>query len=214
MPRLLISKKGRTPLPALIVGLLSIVTSVAFFATGLTKSRFGDSDFEKFAKGAAPVLILFAGLLLLMGAFAYAKTCINVYDDHIEGVGVAKGALRTQRFYFDRSMHYTVQQSGSNVSVSCNGMSYSVSLSAQDAQEVYRCVNGGGSASYSGSASAQSRWQSPPPPPRPDPQPEAGGTRIVWCPHCAAKARVPLGKGKIRITCPNPACGKSFEFTT
>ena len=57
-------------------------------------------------------------------------------------------------------------------------------------------------------------WQNTVTPPKSNPQPQSSGTKIGSCPYCAAKVRVPLGKGRIRITCPNPACGQRFEIDT
>ena len=42
--------------------------------------------------------------------------------------------------------------------------------------------------------------------PAPDPDPILAGHRIVACPHCGAKCKVPVGLGTIQITCPNANC--------
>ena len=54
----------------------------------------------------------------------------------------------------------------------------------------------------------------PKPAPKPTPAPKPAETKIISCPHCGAKCRVPAGKGKIRLTCPNPACKQQYETDT
>ncbi|MBQ6401280.1 MAG: zinc ribbon domain-containing protein [Firmicutes bacterium] len=44
---------------------------------------------------------------------------------------------------------------------------------------------------------------------RPKKQKVEEGKRIYICPHCKGSLQVPVGAGKIRITCPH--CGKTFE---
>lgn len=46
-------------------------------------------------------------------------------------------------------------------------------------------------------------------PARPKRQKVEEGKRIYICPHCKGSLQVPVGAGKIRITCPH--CGKTFE---
>lgn len=50
--------------------------------------------------------------------------------------------------------------------------------------------------------------------PKSNPQPQSSGTKIVSCPYCGAKCRIPAGNGRIRLTCPNPACGHPYEIDT
>lgn len=54
----------------------------------------------------------------------------------------------------------------------------------------------------------------PVPNPKPAPRPRPAETKIISCPHCGAKCRVPGGNGKIRLTCPNPACRQQYEIDT
>lgn len=54
----------------------------------------------------------------------------------------------------------------------------------------------------------------PKPQPKPVPQPQPAETKIGSCPHCGAKCRIPAGNGKIRLTCPNPACRQQYEIDT
>lgn len=51
----------------------------------------------------------------------------------------------------------------------------------------------------------------PTPKPVPTPTPQPVQSKIVACPHCGAKARIPAGKGRISFTCPNPNCSKPYE---
>lgn len=143
MARLLISKKGVMPKALLIAGILCIAFCFYAFASGMTKHHFGDSDLEDMAKKAAPILTGMLGLICIVGSFSSGKTCIMVYDDHIEGVGIGKGAFAPHTFHFANNLNYTVQQSGSMLKVSCGSESYSISLTAADAQDVYRCIYGG-----------------------------------------------------------------------
>lgn len=39
-------------------------------------------------------------------------------------------------------------------------------------------------------------------------------TVIISCPHCGTKCRIPAGIGKIRVNCPNSACGQQYEVHT
>ena len=53
----------------------------------------------------------------------------------------------------------------------------------------------------------------PAPKPTPEPKPQPAETKVVACPHCGAKCRIPTGMGMIQITCPNPGCnGKTFTI--
>lgn len=54
----------------------------------------------------------------------------------------------------------------------------------------------------------------PKPKPAPKPAPQPAQTKIVDCPHCGASCRIPAGKGRIRLTCPNPDCGQQYETDT
>lgn len=47
-----------------------------------------------------------------------------------------------------------------------------------------------------------------------NPIPKPAESKIISCPHCGAKCRVPAGNDKIRLTCPNPACGRQYEIDT
>lgn len=80
-----------------------------------------------------------------------------------------------------------------------------------------------GAAKGSGTTYAPPRASSPTAPPKsapqptprytpnPGPQPQPTGTRMMFCPYCRTKTRVPAGKGKIRVSCPNPACCKKYD---
>lgn len=39
-------------------------------------------------------------------------------------------------------------------------------------------------------------------------------TRTISCPHCGTKCRIPANIGKIRVNCPNSACGRQYEVNT
>lgn len=39
-------------------------------------------------------------------------------------------------------------------------------------------------------------------------------TKIISCPHCKAKCRIPTGIGRIVVTCQNPACNQKYEIDT
>lgn len=131
------------PKALLIAGILCIAFCFYAFASGMTKHHFGDSDFEDMAKKAAPILTGMLGLICIVGSFSSGKTYVMVYDDHIEGVGIGKGAFAPHTFHFANNLNYTVQQSGSMLKVSCGNETYSISLTAADAQDVYRCIYGG-----------------------------------------------------------------------
>ena len=139
MSKLLIQKKGRTPIVMMVLGLIFLVVSVGWLASGEMGHEFGNSETDDFIKNAPPVLMMFAGVLLFLGAACFAKTGVAVYDDHIEGVGIGKGAFAPHSFYFAKN--YTVQCAGATLKVTCGAETYSVSLTVADAQEVYRCVN-------------------------------------------------------------------------
>lgn len=48
--------------------------------------------------------------------------------------------------------------------------------------------------------------------PKPNSKPQ--NVKIVSCPHCGSKCRIPAGIGRIRINCQNPACGRQYETNT
>lgn len=54
----------------------------------------------------------------------------------------------------------------------------------------------------------------PIPQPEPEPQPQPAETKIIFCPRCGAKCRIPAGNGRILMTCPNPACHQRYEINT
>lgn len=54
----------------------------------------------------------------------------------------------------------------------------------------------------------------PKPEQKPEPKPMPATGKVVVCPHCGAKCRAPAAKGRIRITCPNPGCGRPYEIDT
>ena len=45
----------------------------------------------------------------------------------------------------------------------------------------------------------------------PGPKPKNDGKRVLICPYCKEKLRVPVGAGTIKINCPH--CHKQFEET-
>ena len=45
----------------------------------------------------------------------------------------------------------------------------------------------------------------------PGPKPKDDGKRVLICPYCKEKLRVPVGAGTIKINCPH--CHKQFEET-
>ena len=222
MPRLLISKKGVLPKPLLFLGIAFIFLCVMFFALGLTERHFGDSEFTEIAKVAAPILMGIAGMFCLVSAFAFTKTYICVYDDHVEGVGIGKGALAPHNFCFGKNLNYTVQRSGGQLKVSCGSETYTVALTAADAQQVYGCIYGGGMPNYNQNATPNgganynpNGAQNPNPPYGSNRNPQANaqqGNKIAVCPRCGTKCRVPAGRGLIRITCPKQDCRVPFTF--
>ena len=46
---------------------------------------------------------------------------------------------------------------------------------------------------------------------KPGPKPANDGKRVLICPYCKEKLRVPVGAGTIKINCPH--CHKQFEET-
>ena len=202
MSKMLISKKGRTSMPLLIAGLLFLVVAVGWLASGEGGHKFGNSEMDDFLLNLPPFLMMIGGLLAIMGAACSAKTCIRVYDDHIEGVGIGKGAMKPHNFYFTKDMRYTVQQSGTTVKVTCGGETYSVSLSAADAQEVYRCVHSGEASSASSYNPSSSTMLKSNPSPKPAPQAAAKPNPAPRpAPQAAAKPNpAPQAAAK-----PNPA---------
>lgn len=48
----------------------------------------------------------------------------------------------------------------------------------------------------------------------PKPKYKPQNVKIVSCPHCGSKCRIPAGIGRIRINCQNPACGRQYETNT
>ena len=46
---------------------------------------------------------------------------------------------------------------------------------------------------------------------KPGPKPKNDGKRVLICPYCKEKLRVPVGAGTIKINCPH--CHKQFEET-
>ena len=46
---------------------------------------------------------------------------------------------------------------------------------------------------------------------KPGPRPKNDGKRVLICPYCKEKLRVPVGAGTIKINCPH--CHKQFEET-
>jgi len=143
MSRLLVSKKGVMPKAIVVCGVLFLALCVLFFAFGLTEPDWRDSDFDKFSKVAAPILMLFAGLLMLATGFNMSKSWISVYDDHVEGVGYnPKNAMGRQSFYFEKSRGYSIQKMKNGVTVTCGGASFGISLAPADADLVYRAMYG------------------------------------------------------------------------
>lgn len=49
------------------------------------------------------------------------------------------------------------------------------------------------------------------PNPKPNPKPKNDGKRVLICPYCKEKLRVPVGAGTIKINCPH--CHRQFEET-
>lgn len=48
----------------------------------------------------------------------------------------------------------------------------------------------------------------------PKPKSKPQNVKIVSCPHCGSKCRIPAGIGRIRINCQNPACKHQYEINT
>lgn len=48
----------------------------------------------------------------------------------------------------------------------------------------------------------------------PTPKSKPQNVKIVSCPHCGSKCRIPAGIGRIRINCQNPACKHQYEINT
>lgn len=116
---------------AVLVGILFIVVGFALIASGSMERKFGDSDFDLFAKVAAPILMLMAGGGLLGSSYGtVSKTMINLYDDHVEGVGLINN--KPQAFYFQKYQNYTLLKQGSQLCVFCDGVGYNIPLSAAD----------------------------------------------------------------------------------
>lgn len=50
--------------------------------------------------------------------------------------------------------------------------------------------------------------------PNPGQKSQTEKTKVVSCPHCKAKCRIPAGIGRIVVTCPNPACKQRYNIDT
>lgn len=224
MGKLLIEKKGHMPKALLLVGLVALALCVWYYAEGMYEHRYGDTEFQDLVKIAGPILLFMSGVLCTAKCYHHSKTYIRVYDDHIEGMGITKGAMAPHSFHFAKHMNYTVHVSNADLRVNCGSESYSIGLTNADAQAVYRCVYSGETAQprpqprpqAQPGPQAQPKTQTQPKPqaqPKPQPKPEAPAQKVIAvCPHCSAQCRVPAGKGLIRITCPNPGCGIPFTF--
>jgi len=214
MSRLLISKKGVSSKLLILFGLFFIVITVLSFAMGSTERHFADSDFDAMVKIAAPILTGISGILCIARSSAQGKTYINVYDDHVEGVGLSKAILTQHNFHFNKTMNYTVQISGSQVKVSCGAEAYQIFLTAADAQQVYQCIYGNGAVNYATTNATNTNTahqQNTAHNSTSNPKPNTGSV-VAVCPHCGTKCRVPSGRGLIRITCPNAKCKVPFTF--
>jgi len=225
MSQLRVTKKAtlsglQTFAPLLLLGCV-----VLMFATGATEHRFGDSETDEFVRILPVVLLAMAGLLMFVNNAKCKGTYISVYDDHVEGVGIAPNGFNSQSFRFEKSSHYVLHPQKNRLSVACGGVSLNVFLNDQDARAVVEADRN--TVSY---APRTPRYEAPktpkapkqePPKVSPIPQapknptytkPQSSEAVELFCVYCGFKCRVPVGKGKINITCPN--CQKKFQHET
>ena len=131
MSKFIIAKKGKVPVGIIIVGILLIVVGIFLMTSEMSERRFGDSDFDLFAKKAAPVLIIMSGAIVIASSMGTAgKTFINVFDDKVEGVGLING--KPQSFVFYSYQNFSLLKQGSQLCVFCNGVGYNIALAAED----------------------------------------------------------------------------------
>lgn len=211
--KLLISKKGKTSTVGIVLACICLACTVLLIWIDTNRSHWGDSDFDEFMNIFLPVLCGLGGLSSLVNAFRQGKTEIRVYEDHVEGVGLAKN-FTEHRFFFARQT-CNLQVTRSMIVVSSGAERYSVNLGAAEAQEVYNCFYSGRAAQTTYQNNYQNGYQNN--------QwnntsnngqnaaPKAESC-IVFCTNCGQKTRVPKGRGHIRITCPH--CHNCFDYET
>lgn len=224
-----ISKKGKASVGTVVSGVLCLVLTVLLIAINAESRHRGESDVEELIMTILPSLFAVCGLWSTFVGLRYGKTEIHLYDDHVEGVGLAKNATE-HRFHFSRQT-CNLQVSRSMIVVTNGPEQYKINLGAAEAQEVYHRFYGGQQPNgypnngypnnyqngyqnnyqnnnqngYSGSnpnSAPNGAWSAAP-------QEESC---FAFCTSCGQKVRVPRGRGHIRITCPH--CRNCFDFDT
>lgn len=199
MSRMLISKKSTKP--GILVGMcvLLIIIGIMLFATsdGPYAMLGDDADDARLISKLAPILCLVAAVFVGASAAGYGKSYINIYDDHIEGIGLlSKGGMRAQSFHLYSGQYNVALEGTAYVCVKANGQSYYMHFSEEDARQIMACING----NYQPPQQAN-QYQAPQPQ-----QPSQPAFKIVACPTCKTKCRVPAGEGHIVIKCPKCSC--------
>ena len=202
MSRLLVSKKGRAPVFYMCTGTIFIVVGIWMLIN--RGGAFNLDDAAEFVVNMAPFALLLAGILFGITAWSYSKTYITIYEDRVEGVGTCgKGGLSCQSFHFDSRTKYVITAERSFVCVNVNDIRYYVSLSSLDVSDVKLAVEH--KKVIPGSDTPvkprTSLFRSSP-----------KKTVVCKCTFCGTKCKVPGGKGRFMMTCPE--CKEEFTAIT
>ena len=196
MNNLIISKKCKFPGIAVFFILLFVAIGAMTLLTN-TGKPFNASDTEEMmyylSTVGLPILCLLVSALMLGCIARYSKSYIEVYDDHIEGIGVNHGFFgklgnTASSFNYNNSDGYTATLDGNSICIDCNGAKIHLNFDAQDAKEVYDVLTG---------KVARNAGHHPT---------HTLDTITITCPKCGVKCNYPMGHGEVILTCPKCGC--------
>ena len=196
MNHLILGKKCKAPGAAKFFILLFVAVGAMALLTN-TGKPFAASDTEEMmyyvSAVGLPILSLFMAATMLGCVARYSKSYIEIYDDHIEGIGVNHGFFgklgnTASSFSYTASDKYTATLDGSSACIDCNGAKIYLNFEAQDAKEVYDLLTG--KAAY-GAGHQQTHTLD---------------TITITCPKCGVKCKYPVGHGEVVLTCPKCKC--------
>lgn len=196
MNHLIVSKKCKVPGAAVFFILLFVAVGAMALLTN-TGKPFAASDTEEamyyLSTVALPILSVLVAAVMVGCASRYSKAYIEIYDDHIEGIGVNHGFFgklgnTSSAFCYTSSDGYTATLDGSSICIDCNGAKHHLNFEANDAQEVYDILTG---------KTARPTGNGPT---------HTLDTITVTCPKCGVKCKYPVGHGEVVLTCPKCGC--------